>query len=178
MSAAVIFRRTYHTLLEATVKAPFLGTFTRLLGGVPVPGGRDGPERKIEGCRAALQQFRYIHFYPEGECYLYNRDVRRFRQGAFLAAARLDVPVVPMATIFHEGLPGTSRPRIELAVLDPLYPKDFIAYNAKSEIIPESISAFSRAARQAIQAEIDKRGGTGKYFKGRMARIEGLNEED
>jgi 1-acyl-sn-glycerol-3-phosphate acyltransferase len=178
MSAAVIFRRTYHTLLEATVKAPFLGTFTRLLGGVPVPGGRDGPERMIEGCRAALQQFRYIHFYPEGECYLYSRDVRRFRQGAFLAAARLDVPVVPLATIFHEGLPGTARPRIELAVLDPLYPKDFIAYNNEGEIVPESVSAFSRAARQAIQAEIDKRGGTGKYFKGRMARIEGLNAED
>ncbi|MDR1786311.1 MAG: 1-acyl-sn-glycerol-3-phosphate acyltransferase, partial [Spirochaetaceae bacterium] len=124
MSAAVFFRRTYHTLLEATVLSPFLGTFTRLLGGVPVPFDGDGPDRLIEGCKAAFKYRRFIHFYPEGECYLYSNQVRRFRQGAFFLAARLNVPVVPMATIFHRQGPGSSRPQVELVVLNPIYPKD------------------------------------------------------
>ena len=178
MSAAVFFRRTYHTLLESTVKSPFLGTFTRLLGGIPVPRGSDGPERLVQGCHEAFKYYRYIHFYPEGECFLYNNRVRRFRQGAFLAAAMLNVPVVPLATVFYEGACGTSRPRIKLVVLDPLYPGDFIARNDAGEIIPATVSAFSNAVRKRIQQEIDRRGGTGKYFKGQMARIGGLNDDD
>jgi hypothetical protein len=88
------------------------------------------------------------------------------------------VPVVPLATVFHEGYPGTSRPRVELVVLDPLYPKDFIRYNKVGEMLPDSVALFSQTARQRIQAEIDKRGGTGKYFKGQMPRLEGINDEE
>jgi 1-acyl-sn-glycerol-3-phosphate acyltransferase len=178
MDATVFFRCAYQTLLEATVKSPFLGTFTRLLGGLPIPRGRDAPERLVAGCEHAFKSRRYIHFYPEGECYLYNRQVRRFRQGAFLIAARLNVPVVPLATVFHEGNPGTSRPRVELVVLDPLYPKDFIRYTDAGEMIPDSISLFSNTTRRLIQSEIDKRGGTGKYFKGQMPRMEGINDDE
>jgi 1-acyl-sn-glycerol-3-phosphate acyltransferase len=177
ISAAVFFRLTYHTLLEGTVKFPFLGTFTRLLGGIPVPLGSDGTARLVHGCGEAFKYRRYIHFYPEGECFLYNNKVRRFRQGAFLTAALLDVPVVPLATVFYEGFCGTPRPRVELVVLDPLYPGDFIARNDAGEIIPASVSAFSSAARKRIQEEIDRRGGTGKYFKGQMPRIGGLNDD-
>ena len=35
----------HHTLLEATVKSPVVGNITRLLGGIPVPRGRDSLER-------------------------------------------------------------------------------------------------------------------------------------
>jgi 1-acyl-sn-glycerol-3-phosphate acyltransferase len=175
MSAAVFFRRTYHTLLEATVLSPFLGTFTRLLGGFAVPDTADGPERLLAGCRDALKRRRFIHIYPEGECYVYNNRVKRFRRGAFLLAAQLNVPVVPIATVFHHGWPGTARPRIELVVLKPLYPADFITYTDAGRINPSSLAAFSTKARSVIQAEIDRRGGTGAYFRGHMARIKGVN---
>jgi 1-acyl-sn-glycerol-3-phosphate acyltransferase len=147
---------------------------------MPIPRGGRGDqefERLCRGCEEALRRWPFVHFYPEGECYLYNNTVRRFRLGAFWAAAKIDVPVVPMATVFHPGHPGTSRPRVELVVLEPLYPKDFIQYDEAGIVNPESVTAFANAARTRIQAEIDKRRGTGAYYKGAMPRLESINAE-
>jgi 1-acyl-sn-glycerol-3-phosphate acyltransferase len=46
ITVLVLPRLIYQTLLEATVEFPFLGTFTRILGGVPIPRGITG-YRKI-----------------------------------------------------------------------------------------------------------------------------------
>ena len=57
----------YHTLLEATVCTPFLGTFIQLLGGMPVPRGRNASERFTEGIKLALTKRPLVHIYPEGD---------------------------------------------------------------------------------------------------------------
>jgi hypothetical protein len=60
-------------------------------------------------------------------------------------------------------------------VLNPIYPEDFVAYTETGRIIPTTLSAFSARARAMIQEEIDKRGGTGDFYRGHMARIKGVN---
>ena len=172
----------FQTLLEATVEFPFLGTFTRLLGGVPVPRGRTGYRKILEICERAFKYRRFMHFYPEGECYLYNQNIREFKTGAFRLAAELDIPVLPFVTVFSEGLfrPwsfwGRSLPIETLVVLEPVYPGKYVRRDEKGEFSIESIREFAESVRQKMQAEIDRRGGSSAFFRGHLERIKGLND--
>jgi 1-acyl-sn-glycerol-3-phosphate acyltransferase len=187
MSWTMLPFRTWHTLLEKTVEAPFLGVFTRLLGGLPLPPGGRGIEKIIESSEAAFKQFHFIHFYPEGECYIYNQRIASFKSGAFLVAARLKIPVFPVVTIFSEGAfkPGTflarKFPKEKAVVLDPVYPEKYIRYNDDGSIDLNSIKEFAGAVHVIMQNEIEARheknyrDGTQAYCKGKMPRLKGIN---
>ncbi|ULQ58757.1 1-acyl-sn-glycerol-3-phosphate acyltransferase [Brucepastera parasyntrophica] len=107
VSGIVLPNRMWHTLLEPTAEAPVIGTLTRLLGGMPLPRGKEGLKRFYESCEEAFRYRRFIHFYPEGECYRYNQNVVEFKTGAFLLSAYFDVPVIPLLLSFPKG---TSNP--------------------------------------------------------------------
>ncbi len=175
MSAVVFPRLTYHTLLEETVLFPVLGTYTRLLGGAPVPFGMKALHDLPEQCKKGLKYRRTIHFYPEGECFLHSQNVSAFHPGAFLVAAELDLPIVPLATVFTERAKG-KKPKISLYVLDPIYPSDFDCINKETgKANLKAVRRFGEHVRSVIQAEIDKRGGTNKFYKGQLERIAGIN---
>ena len=171
------------TLLEATVEFPVLGTFTRMLGGVPIPRGKTGYRKIIEMCEYSFEYRPYLHFYPEGECYLYNQQIKNFKTGAFRIAAELDLPVVPIVTVFSDGLfrPwsfwGRTIPVETIVVLDPVYPADFIQRDENNGITASSVKEFAESVRQTMQAEIDRRGGSGVFYRGAMERIKGLNDD-
>jgi len=175
-------RLIFQTLLEATVEFPVLGTFTRLLGGVPIPRGRTGYQKILEICEKAFKYRRYLHFYPEGECFLYNQKIRPFQSGAFRIAADLDIPVVPLVTVFSNGLfkPwsfwGRSLPVETMVVLEPVYPSQYVRRDSKGEFTADSLREFAEAVRQKMQNEIDRRGGSTAFFRGQMERIKGLND--
>ncbi|MGP1587638.1 MAG: lysophospholipid acyltransferase family protein [Treponemataceae bacterium] len=158
----------YHTLLEATVCTPFLGTLIRLLGGMPMPSGLRGKDRFIEGIKSALKHRPAVHIYPEGECFIQNQKVTKFHQGAFLASMELNIPVFPFATVFTEPKKilgwKSCRPKATIYVLDPIFPDKF-----------ESAKEFAEFTRKKIQSEIEKRNGTNAYSKGHMERIKGIN---
>ena len=172
----------YQTLLEATVEFPFLGTFTRLLGGVPVPRGRTGYRKILEICERSFKYRRFFHFYPEGECYLYNQNIREFKTGAFRLASELDVPILPLVTVFSEGpfrpwsFWGRSLPNETLVVLEPVYPSQYVRRDENGELSVDSIREFAESVRQKMQTEIDRRSGSHKFSRGHLQRIKGLND--
>jgi len=181
--AWLIFPRLiFYTLLEATVESPFLGTFTRLLGGIPIPRGITGYRKVLEACEHAFKYRRFLHFYPEGECFLYNQNIKEFKTGAFIIASELNIPVIPMVTVFSEGLfrPwsfwGSTLPNETLIILDPEYPSRYVKRDEKGKITSDSIREFAQAVRQKMQAEIDRRGGSAVFYRGQMKRIKGVND--
>jgi len=182
IAALVLPRLIFQTLLEGTVEFPVLGTFTRLLGGVPIPRGRQGFRKILEICPRAFKYRRYLHFYPEGECFLYNQRIREFQSGAFRIAAELDIPVIPLVTVFSDGLfrpwsfLGRSLPVEKLVVLDAVYPARYIRRDNKGEITIESVKVFAEAVRQKMQREIDRRKGSTVFFRGQMERMKGIND--
>ena len=181
ITGLVFPRLIYQTLLEATVVFPVLGTYIRLLGGVPIPRSRDGYRKILEICERSFKYRRYLHFYPEGECYLYNQQIMEFKSGAFRLAAELDIPVVPLVTVFSVGLfkPGSFLgrfPRETLVVLEPEHPAKYIRRDENGEISSESIKEFAEAVRQKMQKEIDQLGGSNAFYRGKMERIKGLND--
>ncbi|MDR1444488.1 MAG: 1-acyl-sn-glycerol-3-phosphate acyltransferase [Treponema sp.] len=183
MAGAVWPRRVHQTMLEATVEFPVLGTFTRLLGGVPIPRGKNSLAALLDAASAAFRFWRYLLFYPEGECYLYNQKIQEFRPGAFYLSAHLDIPVIPMVTVFSGGkykpygFFGRAFPREKLVILNPVYPSHYIRREKNGEISMDSIRSYAKAVHTLMQAEIDKRGGCSAFYKGRMNRIQGLNDK-
>jgi 1-acyl-sn-glycerol-3-phosphate acyltransferase len=181
VSGAMLPRRTWQTMLEQTAEAPFIGTLTRLLGGVPLPAGLAGITRVIELSETLFRYRRFIHFYPEGECFLYNQRIKEFRPGAFLLAAHLDIPVVPLLTVFYDGFfrpdapLGRILPLQSMVVLDPVYPSEYIKRDEKGEIMLASVRDFAGAVRTIMQQEIDRRRGTSAFYRGKMARTKGIN---
>jgi len=174
-------RRTWQTLLEVTVETPILGTFTRLLGGVPLPPGHLGLQRILDASKTLFRYRRFLHFYPEGECYLYSQEIREFKAGAFLVAAELNIPVIPLVSVFSEGLFkagsfwGRCLPREKLVVMDPVYPSDYVRRNAQGELDMDSVREFAEAVRRLMQDEIKARRGSSAFYRGRLERIKGIN---
>jgi 1-acyl-sn-glycerol-3-phosphate acyltransferase len=184
IAALVLPRLIFQTLLEATVEFPVLGTYTRILGGVPIPRGMAGYRKILEICERAFKHRRYLHFYPEGECFLYNQKIKEFKPGAFVIAAELDIPVLPLVTVFSEGpfrpwsFFGRSLPYETLVVLEPEYPSKYVKRDEKGELTADSIRDFAEAVRKKMQDEIDRRGGSSAFYKGQMERIKGLNDKE
>ncbi|MDR2069172.1 MAG: 1-acyl-sn-glycerol-3-phosphate acyltransferase [Spirochaetaceae bacterium] len=182
VSGAVLPGRTWQTLLEGTAATPFLGTFVRLLGGMPLPPGRTGLDRILASAETAFRYRRFIHFYPEGECYLYNQKINEFKPGAFYIAAELDVPVIPMVTVFSEGsfrpfsFWGRFLPKEKLIILDPVYPSRFIRRNEKGILSMDSVREFAQGVREIMQREIDARQGSSAFYRGKMERMKGIND--
>ena len=170
-------RRTYFTMLEETALIPWLGTFVRLLGGIPIPEHPSALRTLDSAARTAFRHTGFIHFFPEGELYLENQEVQPFRPGAFLLACHLGVPVVPVTTVLHQRLwrgKSTIRigsrsfrlpPRITIVIGAPVLP-------------PDRTRAASRAAREMalqvhgiMQETIDRRGGCKSISRGLMPRL-------
>ncbi|MGI5172756.1 1-acyl-sn-glycerol-3-phosphate acyltransferase [Treponema sp. OMZ 840] len=173
MSAAVFPRRSFHTLLESVILVPFLGTLCRLLGGVPVPPSIRSMFNLPKECARGLMWRRFVHFYPEGECYIRNQDVFPFHPGAFLVAAELDIPVVPLATVFVPDKSGT-KPRVRLYISDPVHPDLFECKNRDTgKVDLKAVRRFSEHVRNLIQNEINRRGGSRRFYKGAMPRVVG-----
>jgi 1-acyl-sn-glycerol-3-phosphate acyltransferase len=177
MSALVTPGRIWQTLLEATVLSPVVGTLTRLLGGIPLAPGMAGVERIVNENERLFKYRRYIHFYPEGDCYFFNQEIKPLKIGAFYVAAVLNIPIYPVVTVWLEkhNIFGRIVKREQVFVLDPVMPRDFIVIADDGKPRKESLRAFAEMLRGKMQSEIDARGGSRRFYKGRMERIKGIN---
>lgn len=164
----------YQTLLEATVCAPFVGTLTRLLGGVPIPRHDMQFKALTAGCERIFRKNNYLHFYPEGECYLYNGVPKRFHSGAFYVSAKLNVPIVPVATAFKKGLLG---PKARLYIMPPVYPEKYNIIEENGSLNDSGLRQYMSDVQKLVTDKITEVGGTNDYSKGALERIEGINKE-
>jgi 1-acyl-sn-glycerol-3-phosphate acyltransferase len=174
----VLPRRTYFTMLEETACIPWLGTFVRLLGAVPIPA-KAAAMRKLErAIRSELADLPFVHVFPEGECYLWNQQIQPFALGAFYLACRLGLPILPVTTVLHErrwfgrqsfhlaGVTFRIPPQVTVVVGKPVYPLPTDGVSLKHASID-----LSRSVRSIMQQTIDRRGGSKTISRGLMPRI-------
>lgn len=187
-------RRTYYSMLEETALIPLLGTFVRLLGGIPLP---PGSFRGLEDAATqALEKNGFVHFFPEGECYLWNQEIRPFHDGAFYLACRLAVPVIPITTVLRErwvfgrssftvfGRTLRVPPHVTVVVGEPQSPEAFLRRAGCPEPIDHRDHSIDRmgslrrasrlmcdSVRTAMQETIDRERGSKTIYRGKMPRI-------
>jgi 1-acyl-sn-glycerol-3-phosphate acyltransferase len=169
-------RRAYFTMLEETAGFPVLGTFVRLLGGVPIPGSLRALERAVA---QGVRELRFVHFFPEGECFLWNQRLRPFHPGAFFIASRLGLPVVPVTVVLHErsrrarslvrmlGARLRLPPRVTIVIGKPIAARTGAA-TGRSAARGDRLAAVVRAW---MQEAIEREGGTEQLFRGQMPRL-------
>jgi 1-acyl-sn-glycerol-3-phosphate acyltransferase len=180
-------RRTYFTMLEETALIPWLGTFVRLLGGVPIPERPDALRILSDAANSAVNALGFLHFFPEGECFRGNQELMPFHPGAFLIACRLGVPIIPVTTVLHRrtwrgrtairlaGRVIRLPPRVTIVVGRPVDPQLHIIGAAAG--VPGGGSARSAArtlaatVRSIMQETIDREGGSKDLYRGVMPRL-------
>jgi 1-acyl-sn-glycerol-3-phosphate acyltransferase len=167
-------------MLEETALIPFLGTFVRLLGAVPIPERAATLVTLEKAAHKALAHLGFLHFFPEGECWQWNQEIRPFLPGAFTLACRMGIPVIPLATVLRESrlfgrkdfrmLGRTFRlpPKVTIVVGDPLRPP---ASSAGRSSCRGMALAMSRRAREVMQASIDREGGSRGISRGMVPRL-------
>ncbi|HTO24174.1 MAG TPA: lysophospholipid acyltransferase family protein [Spirochaetia bacterium] len=177
-------RRTYFTMLEETALIPYLGTFVRLLGAVPIPEGPGSLRILDEAAGSAFSTFGLIHFFPEGELSLLNQQLQAFHPGAFLLACRRGVPVVPVTTVLHQRLwRGRSwvqvagrrvrlPPRLTIVIGEPIYPRE---EDRRSPV--RAARGMANRVRERMQDAIDRHGGCKTMGRGLMPRLVKRAEE-
>src|SRR5271157_1677145 len=62
---AISPRRTYFTMLEETALIPYLGTFVRLLGAIPITEGPGSLRVLEQAAGTAMRTLGFLHFFPE-----------------------------------------------------------------------------------------------------------------
>ena len=166
----------YYTLLEETVLTPVLGTLVRLLGGIPIPTDQGRMLDMERAMTQALQARGKLHFYPEGECFLLNQEIRNFKPGAFFAAVRQGVPVQPLVTVItRRSFLGRRRIKAEVHVLKAVQPP------ASTGRLIADLHLARRVAeriRGRMQVCIDTAGGDKSLYRGPMPRIKGVNDRN
>jgi 1-acyl-sn-glycerol-3-phosphate acyltransferase len=170
--------RTYFTMLEETACIPVLGTFVRMLGAVPIPTRTTAMRNLEKTIRRNLRDLPFVHVFPDGECYLWNQEIKDFRLGAFYLACRLHLPIVPVTTVLHErrwlgrttfrfgGRIFRVPPQVTTVVGEAVYPNGNGARSVKLEAVE-----LSRKTRSIMQRTIDQKGGSKSLSKGRMPRL-------
>jgi 1-acyl-sn-glycerol-3-phosphate acyltransferase len=174
-------------MLEETALIPFLGTFVRLLGAVPIPERRGALLALDAAARTALRELGFIHFFPEGECYRASQVIQPFHPGAFLLACRLNVPVVPLTTVLHEtrwrgrrslriaGRDILLPPRVTIVIGAPVPPplallpaagqgEDGVSRKKEAKNLSEQV-------RAGMQETIDREKGCKTMYRGIMPRL-------
>jgi len=177
-------RRTYFTMLEETALIPYLGTFVRLLGGLPIPDGTGSLLSLESAATRALESLGFLHFFPEGECYRWNQDIQPFRPGAFLLACRLGLPVIPLTTVLHErrlrgrtsirilGRSVPLPPVVTIVVGKPVQPVLPLPAGARDpHALRGAALRMSTQVRETMQRTIDVLGGTRDIYRGQMPRL-------
>ncbi|MFA5852192.1 MAG: 1-acyl-sn-glycerol-3-phosphate acyltransferase, partial [Spirochaetales bacterium] len=149
--------------------------------------------------KAALDGRGRVHFYPEGECFLLNQDIKPFKAGAFYYAIRHGAAVVPIVTLLKrrasrttggaegpasaatlsrpaQGSPARRRPgrvRAEILILPARKPP---AATGRASADLHAAILFASQTRAAMQAAIDSGGGDKSLYLGPMPRIKGVND--
>jgi 1-acyl-sn-glycerol-3-phosphate acyltransferase len=176
-------RRTYFTMLEETALIPWLGTFVRLLGAVPIPERPDSLRLLDGAARTAVRELGFIHVFPEGECFRGSQEIRPFHPGAFLLACRLSLPVVPVTTVLHERRGRTTirifgrtvrlPPRVTIVIGEPVRaPLALVPAGAGSPVSTlRAARELALSVRRLMQDTIDRKGGCKTMDRGQMPRL-------
>ncbi len=124
------WRKIYFTTLEQNIKIPTIGFFLRSLGGIPIPSSSlSGMKKFNEDLSYILKKKKPVLFNPEAAMWPFYREIRPFKRGAFQAAVKNDVPLLPIVALFkrRKKRNGKFKYNIYYAICDYLTPDKAIA---------------------------------------------------
>ena len=138
------------SVLEETMQVKGLGAFLRLMGCFAIPKMRAMPALTTT-INSLLEQWRFIHFFPEGDLRHGSQQLLRFRKGVFYLAFQTDKPIIPMTLVLRSRCIGKWKLSFLPKRVDVVIGKPVHASYYKNEIV-NSINISDKATiRHTIQ---------------------------
>jgi 1-acyl-sn-glycerol-3-phosphate acyltransferase len=137
-------KRDYRWLAKSTLfKVPFSGWYLNLAGHIPVRRDLKSDERAMlveQGISKVVEEGASVLFFPEGTR-SENGQLKDFRIGAFMAAIRHDLPIIPLV------LRGTHELMVKGAKDLSIRADRSCSVTALAPILPESAGSGSEKER-------------------------------
>lgn len=106
--------------------------FMLMIGAVPIPSGLHGVRNLMKAIETRIEQKHCIVVYPEAHIWPYYTQIRPFRSVSFKYPVKLQCPSYCFTTVYKKAKFG-RKPRIELQVEGPFYPKQELSPKAQQE---------------------------------------------
>lgn len=120
---------------------PFIGWNMYLNHYVRLKRGKKSNTRRLyRACERHLEAGSSVFIFPEGSR-TKTKEPRAFREGAFVLAKRLNLPILPIAISgSRDALSGLPRPAyIQLEVLKPVMPADNVSSQEMAKMVRQNI---------------------------------------
>lgn len=105
------------------------GWALRHIGGIPLPDGSIGAQKRFNECFDILHSKRkWIHVFAEARSWHFYKPLRPFQKGAFTMAYKYNVPIVPMSisyrerTGIHKWFAPKEIPLVTVRIGEPVFP--------------------------------------------------------
>ncbi len=118
-------RHVTFATLDQNFRLPVAGWLLKQFGCLPVGATLKGTKQFLEQAERLLAQGNLVGIFPEGNLEEYHSSLQEFQRGAFVLAAKAEVPVIPLAILqrpvkwyrklFHR------KPFLTLQVGKPIY---------------------------------------------------------
>ncbi len=149
-------RHVTFATLDQNFKLPIVGWLLKQFGCIPVGTSLKGTKLFLEQSEQLLREEKLVGIFPEGNLQEYHSSLQKFQRGAFLLAAKTEVPVVPMTItqrpvqwyrkFFHR------KPFLTLQIGAPLIAPEGMGERERAQFLQEK--AYKE---MSIQLEIMKR---------------------
>ena len=138
---AMMPKKTYVIGAEFNNMKGFFGEMMRVGGMLPLSSDFSAQKNLLKAVEYYLKKNNYLLVYPEQAMWWYYEKPRPFKDGAFIFAAKHNVPVIPMFITFREsGIfddNGIEHKHFTLNIMDPIYPKAELSYRENVKYLME-----------------------------------------
>ena len=138
---AMMPRKTYVIGAEFNNMKGFFGEMMRVGGMLPLSSDFSAQKNLLKAVEYYLKKDNYLLVYPEQAMWWYYEKPRPFKEGAFIFAAKHNVPIIPMFITFREsGIfdeNGIEHKHFTLNIMDPIYPKKELSYRENVKYLME-----------------------------------------
>ncbi len=127
------------------------GILIKIFGSIPTPIGLNQTKIFINQITKKVKNGRLVLIYPEGNLLYKNKDLQKFKKGAFYIAQNAMAPIVPARISFLEKKKknGKIKKRVILNIGKPIYPN--YCMTRKESI--DNLMETSLAALESLKVE-------------------------
>ena len=150
-TCAVYPRLPVFTSQPANFEHKVYGLLIKMFGAIPTPVGLNQTKIFINEITKKVKNGRLVLIYPEGNLIYKNKDLQKFKKGAFYIAQNAMAPIVPARISFLEKKKknGKIKKRVILNIGKPIYPN--FAMTRKESI--DNLMETSLAALESLKVE-------------------------
>jgi len=135
---------------------PIANKLVKALGLIPVGDDVASAVKMTKAINHYIDKKEVIAIFPEAHVWPYYNGVRHFVSTSFRYPSKLNVPIVPICTIYRKVW-YSKRPRMTIYVGDPIYPRsEYDSHKNSDYLAEETFKYFEKVHKEHPSVEYIK----------------------